>query len=68
MNCKEYQELDFREKCVMIGQIVHLAQNDSDSFIAMSSMIRAAGQQNKLKDVTILPEGQDTDSHFPPPQ
>lgn len=56
MNCKEYQELSFQEKCVLVGQCVHLLQNDSDSFIAMTSMVRAGGQQGKLDNVTILPE------------
>ena len=58
-NCIEYQQLSFQEKCVMIGQIVHLCQNDTDSFVAMGSMIRAAGQQGKLDDVTILPQSQE---------
>lgn len=56
MNCAEYQHLSFQEKCVMIGQVVHLVQNDTDSFNAMASMLRAAGQQGKFDNVKIGPE------------
>ena len=62
-NCKEYQELDFQERLKAIGSIVHLFQNDSESFVAMSSMIRSAEQQGKLDDVTILPDHKEIDKY-----
>lgn len=37
----------------MVGQIVHLVQTDPDSFMAASSMIRAATQQGKFDNVKI---------------
>lgn len=55
MNCLEYQQLSFQEKCVMIGQVVHLIQNHSDSFRDISSMLRGAAQRGKFDDVIILP-------------
>lgn len=57
-HCKEYQEMDLQARVVLIGSICHLVQNDSETFAAVSSLIRAAGQQGKLDSVTILPERQ----------
>ena len=62
-NCKEYQELSFQQKCIMIGQCIHLLQNDTDSFITMGAMILVAGKQGKLDGVEILPEHKETDKY-----
>ena len=56
MNCNEYQELDTKERIILIGQIVHLLQNDSESFVALSSMVRNAAQRGLFEDVRILPD------------
>ena len=61
-HCDEYQNMSLQERVVLLGTICHLVQNDSDSFIAVSSMIRSASQQGKLDAVTILPERQQ-DNH-----
>lgn len=55
-NCSQYQSLDHRERFTLIGQIVHLLQNDPESFVALSSMARSAEQYGKLDDVKFLPE------------
>lgn len=55
-NCEQYMSLGFPEKCILVGQVIHLLQNDAESFTAITSMVRSAGQQGKLDDVTILPE------------
>lgn len=62
-NCNEYQQLSFQEKCIMIGQCIHILQNDSESFVAIGSMIRSAGQQGKLDDVKILPPHEEIDKY-----
>lgn len=55
-NCQEYQELDNKSRLILIGSVVHLLQNDSESFIALSSMVRSAEQNGLFEDVTFLPE------------
>jgi hypothetical protein len=55
-NCKEWQELDNKEKIQLVGKCVHLLQNDSAAFQAMSSMVRNAEQRGCLEDVVILTE------------
>ena len=55
-NCNEYQELDTNERIILVGQIVHLLQNDSESFVALSSMVRNAAQRGLFEDVRILPD------------
>jgi hypothetical protein len=49
-------DLDFQEKYRLIGQIVHLVQNDSESFIAITSLVRGAEASGKLEGVKVLPE------------
>ena len=55
-NCKEWMDTDSRDRILLVGQIVHLLQNDSTSFIAMSSMVRQAENNGAFNEVTILPE------------
>lgn len=55
-NCKEYQELALFEQRVLIGSVIHLLQNDSDSFKAMCSMVRSAEQYGCLSNVVMYPE------------
>lgn len=55
-NCKEWQETDLQDRIQITGKVIHLLTNDTESFIAMTSMIRSAEQQGKLDSVTILPE------------
>lgn len=62
MNCQEYQNLDTQQKIVLIGRIVHLAQNNSEAFLAMSSMIRSYAAQGEFEGVQILPERQQDNS------
>lgn len=56
MNCPEFLSLDLREKISFLGELNHLAMNDSDTFLAAASMIRVAVQAGKLDGVEILPE------------
>jgi hypothetical protein len=61
MNCNEYQELDNRERILFIGRLVHLVQNDSDAFIAASSMVRSAEDSGLFERVDFLPEKKNAD-------
>jgi hypothetical protein len=60
-NCKEYQDLEIQEKLVLIGQLVHLLQNDSGYFRSLSSIVRSAAQNGMFTDVKILPDHTDTE-------
>ena len=55
-NCIEYQNLEMQEKLVLIGQLIHLLQNESDYFRDLSSIVRSAAQQGRFADVKILPD------------
>ena len=56
MNCEEYQALDPKEKIQLVGKCVHLLQNDSDAFKAISSMVRNAEQLGAFEEIKIMPD------------
>jgi hypothetical protein len=53
MNCQEYLSLDSEERFVLLGKVIHLLQNDPESFEAMSSMVRSATQKGIFEKVKI---------------
>jgi hypothetical protein len=53
MNCQEYLSLEDEERFVLLGKVVHLLQNDPESFEAMSSMVRSATQKGIFEGVKI---------------
>lgn len=62
MNCEEYMSLPYQERFILTGQIIHLLQNDSDSFMALSSMARSAEQNGAFDNVEFFPERQQDNS------
>lgn len=56
MNCPNYIKLLPFEKIQMVGQIIHLMQNDTDIFNDVEKIITAAKSSGKLSNVEILPE------------
>lgn len=62
-NCKEWLDTDLRDRIQITGKIIHLLTNDSDSFVAICSMIRGAEQSGKLDNVEILPAHREEDKY-----
>lgn len=59
MNCQAYTDLSIMEQRQLIGSIIHLLQNDSNSFIAISSMVRNAESEGLFEGVKIMPPAPD---------
>jgi len=53
MNCQEYLSLDSEDRFVLLGKVIHLLQNDPESFETMSSMVRSATQKGVFEGVKI---------------
>lgn len=51
MHCEEFMALDASEQEVVTSQCLHLLKNDTDSFIAITSMIRSATQCGKFDGI-----------------
>jgi hypothetical protein len=60
-NIQEYQDLSLQERLTLIGSVVHLLQNDRDSFVTACSMVRSAHQNGVLDGVVMFPQPSDND-------
>lgn len=54
-NCKQWMALSQREKIEFIGKLVHLVQNDEQSFSRAHGMILRGDVQGLFDDVVINP-------------
>lgn len=63
MNCELYQKLSPKEKCDMIGKVVHLLQNDTSSFLNCVYMVSQAEAHGKFDEVVINPPTPTTENY-----
>ena len=56
MICPEYSDLTIVEAYQLVGKAIHLLQNNSEAFKAISSMVRQAENNGEFDNVRILPE------------
>lgn len=54
-NCNQWLKLSYREQIEFIGKLVHLVQNDEQSFSRASGMILRGDVQGLFEDVVINP-------------
>jgi len=58
MLCENYNQLSHAEKIIFIGELIHIVQNDNEYFNHAKKIIEIARENNRLKNVTILPTNQ----------
>lgn len=58
MLCEKYQNLSVEERIKLIGQLVHLVQNDDTFFELACKGIERGNERGILDGVTILPENE----------